>query len=180
MEEGRGRASPQSLPGAGGPPSRWASTRATRLGAKKSFFFFFPPCALPPPPTPCPAGVGLGRLVKKVTRSHQLLLPLGTGWGGGRREAGAAGDPGGPPAAPPPPPEQCVPGLKRSRVPAEDCPHQCVSACRAAAASNLLYSCLQRHSERARRGREGVCLQSAAPWCSEAAAPAPTLIHFAG
>lgn len=174
VEEGRGRASLQSLPGAGGPPL----TLGEHLShpPRRQEKFFSPPGAPPPPPTPCPAGVGLGPLVKKVTRSHQLLLPLGTGLGGLEREAGSAGDPGGPL----PPQERRVPGLKCSRVPAEDCPHQCVSACRAAAASNLLYSCLQRHSERARRGREGVCLQSAAPWCSEAAAPAPTLIHFAG
>lgn len=107
MEEGRGRASPQSLPGAGGPPSRWASTRATRLGAKKSFFF--PPPAPLPHPHPWSGWGGFGSIGEKSHTFPSAAPPPGG------REAGAAGDRGRPPAAPPPPAERCVPGLKRSR-----------------------------------------------------------------
>lgn len=46
--------------------------------------FFTPPCPSSAP-TLSPARVGLGPLVKKVTRSHQLLLPLGTGGGDWRQ-----------------------------------------------------------------------------------------------
>lgn len=138
--------------------------------------FFTPPCPSSAP-TLSPARVGLGPLVKKVTRSHQLLLPLGTGGGtGDRRREGprrtsslsAAATGAVRPGAP------ARPGPRRGLPPS-------VRVCVPVSGSiQLLYSCLQRHSERARRGREGVCLQSAAPWCSEAAAPAPTLIHFTG
>lgn len=116
--------------------------------------FFTPPCPSSAP-TLSPARVGLGPLVKKVTRSHQLLLPLGTG---GVLETGAAKDPGGPPAFPPPQLERCVPGLQRGRGPAEGCPHQCVSACRSAAASScFIPACSATASERGGGERESVC-----------------------
>lgn len=155
-------------------------------GAPRKVFFSPPSLCPSPTPTLRPAGVGLGPLVKKVTRSHQLLLPPGdrvagcggAGGKGGRRRGGpgrtsglagggaSRGGGGG--------------GLQRSRVPAEGCPHQ--SRLRAGQRQHptcFIPACSATASERARRG-EGVCLQTAAPWCSEAAAPAPTLIHFAG
>ena len=107
--------------------------RASRLGAKKSFF----PLYAPPPPQPGPLWVGLGSLVKKVTRSHHLLLPLGTEWGW--REAVAAADPGRPPArAPPPPPAEQASRGSAQRGAHEGGPPERVCA-RAAAVSNLLF-----------------------------------------
>lgn len=125
-----------------------------------------------PPPVPFPHPLsssgwgGFGSIGEKSHTFPSAAPPPGDrGWGG--LEASPVKDPGGPPAPPPPPPppqERCVLGLRSSRVPAEGCPHQCVSACLAAAASNLLYSFLQRHSERA--GEEGERGSLSAKCCS--------------
>lgn len=122
------RAAAQRLAG----PRTLSSRRAPSLPPRRQEKFF--PLYAPPPPQPVSPWVGLGSLVKKVTRSHQLLLPLGTGWGW--REAGAAADPGRPPA-PPPPAEQASRGSAQ-RGAHEGGPPERVCA-RAAAVSNLLF-----------------------------------------
>lgn len=129
QEVGAGRrASPSRGPGTPG------SRRAPNLPPRRQEKFFSPLCALPPP-QPVPPWVGLGSLVKKVTRPHQLLLPPGTGWGW--REAGAAADPGRPPA-PPPPAEQASRGSAQRGAHGGGPPER-VCAPAAAAVSNLLF-----------------------------------------
>lgn len=141
------RAAAQRLSGPRTPSTR----RAPSLPPRRQEKFFPPVC---PSPTPaCAPWVGLGSLVKKVTRSHQLLLPLGTGWGW--REAGAAADPGRPPA--PPPPAELLSRGSAQRGAHEGGPPERVCA-RAAAVSNLLFppACSATASQSGGK-RESVC-----------------------
>lgn len=122
------RAAAQRLAGPRTPSPRQAPSLPPRRQEK-----FFPPLCPSPTPARAPLG-GFGFLVKKVTRSHQLLLPLGTGWGW--REAGAAADPGRPPA-PPPPAEQASRGSAQRGAHEGGPPERVCSP--AAAISNLLF-----------------------------------------